>query len=281
MNNNVSNVRHAHLFQRIVNSDGRGFISGTITLDKNSSEFIQEGTEYLFGNNGGFIVDGNYKLNGKPEYYEQGCIGSHLSHECWTSIGTPGVSACRFIPIAENDTQRAFLIYGAFTSAPFDKKLDTGDFFELNDGILRMTEPPISTMGQTADTLMRLPIWKVGSHPGVVFAIEPTSTTLFNELRESTRLKLDFFTGKINHEYIAKRLEGRAIHNPDLYSVGSFNKGTYISTLNKEFFQTLAIMDEKGEFKAKERITDIDEVKRSNKAMRQALKSVHESGLSY
>jgi hypothetical protein len=279
--NNVSIIEHAHLFQRVVNPAGHGFVSGTITLNKKGSEFIQEGIEYIFGNNGGFIVDGNYKLNGKPSYYEQGCIGSHLSDECWTGIETPGVSACRLIPIAENDTQRAFLIYGAFTSAPFDKKLDTGDFFEINDGFLRMTAPPVSTMGQTADTLMRLPIWKIGTHPGVAFAIEPTSTTLFNELRESNRLKLDFFTGKIDHEYIAKRLEGRTIHNPDLYSVGSLNKGTYISSLNKEFFQTLAIMDEKGELKAKERITDIDEVKRSNKAMRQAIKEVRESGLNY
>lgn len=266
MNDKINKISatHAHLFQRITNCNGFGFIAGTITLDRASSSTLQEGPEYIVGLLNGRLVLIPNELDGVPEDYACSDLTQLFRAPIWTGIETPGFTTCRLIPISGDEQQQDFLIYGAFKQAPFAKKDPCGDFYILGKNGIEMTPPPASSMGHQATTLMRLPIWQIGTQPGKTFSIEPTSSSLFNELNIARKMKIDFFDGKITEEEINAYVKQNKIVNDDLFKVRGLG-------YDKDYYKILSSMAATGNYKEPTRITDLETYKQRNKVMREAI----------
>ena len=177
-------VTNAHLFQRLVNSSQNGFIAGTITLSKSDrASQLVEGEEYMLHNSrGNLVIDASGGLSGKPEDYGQGNLDSLIRQNCWTGVETNGFMTCRLIPLTENDTHQDYLIYGAFKHPILEKKDPIGDFYKLSGAGVEIVPSPISSRGNNLCTLMRAPIWELGTKPRRTHTIEPHPTLLFLSL---------------------------------------------------------------------------------------------------
>lgn len=258
----------AHLFQRVTSHRGNGFVVGTMTLDRASSAELVEGAEYVFG-----LVGGQLRLGGeciqsdKPEEYDQSDINSLLHQQIWTGIENPGFMSCRLIPISGNDHLQDFLVYGAFKQAPFVDDAASDSFFELTCDGLSKIAPPVSTAGENATTLLRLPFWRLGTQAGKTFAVEPTATVLFNEQQVARKLKIQFFDGAISEADIQSFVESNNIVNRYIFTVRGYS-------FDREFYACLSYLSAQGRYEPYERITDAATSQRRDAAMRDAMRHV-------
>lgn len=258
----------AHLFQRVTRNDGAGFVIGTMTFDRASSARLVEGAEYVFG-----LVSGQLWLGGeciqsdKPEDYDRSDIGSLLRQQIWTGIENRGFMSCRLIPLSGNDHLQDFLVYGAFKHPPFVDDAASGSFFALTDDGFSKIAPPVSSVGENATTLLRLPLWRIGTQAGKTFAVEPTATVLFSEQDAARKLKIQFFDGAISEADIQSYVESNNIVNRDIFSVRGYG-------FDRDFYACLSFLSAQGRCEAYERITDAATFQRRGVAMEDAIRHV-------
>ena len=255
----------AHLFQRVTRNDGAGFIIGTMTFDRASSAWLVEGAEYMFGFVGGQLwLGGECIQSDKPEEYDQSDINSLLRQQIWTGIENRGFMGCRLIPLSGNDHLQDFLFYGAFKHPPFVDDSASDCFFALTSDGFSKIAPPAPTVGENANTLLRLPFWRLGTHAGKSFAIEPTATTLFNEQEIARKLKIQFFDGAISETDIQSFAESNKVVNRDIFSVKGYG-------FDRELYACLSFLSAQGRYEGYERITDAATCQQRSAAMKDAI----------
>lgn len=261
-------VTNAHLFQRLVNADQHGFIAGTITLSKSDeASKLVEGDEYMLHySRGNLVIDASGGLSGKPEDYGQGNLDVLMRQSSWTGVETKGFMTCRLIPLTENDTHQDYLIYGAFKQPILERKDPIGDFYKLGSAGIEIVPSPISSRGNNLCTLMRAPIWELGTKPRRTHTIEPHPTLLFKELVKSSELKIDFFLGIKTAKEISDWVDKNNVVNKDLFSTRN---------LDAEFYSMLAHMRQNANLPERTHVTDIGDHIRRSKAMSVAIKAKH------
>ncbi len=255
----------AHLFQRVTSHSGEGFVVGTMTLERASSAGLVEGAEYVFGLVGDQLwLGGECIQSKKPEEYDRSDINSLLRQQIWTGIENRGFMSCRLIPLSGDEHQQDFLVYGAFKRPPFVDDAASDSFFALtSDGFSKIV-PPASSVGENATTLLRLPLWRLGTQADKLFAIEPTATTLFNEQETARKLKIQFFDGAISEADIQSYVESNNIVNRDIFSVRGYG-------FDREFYACLSFLSAQGRYEAYGRITDAATCQRRGIAMEDAI----------
>lgn len=266
-------VTNAHLFQRLVNGNQHGFIAGTITLSKSDEvSKLVEGDEYMLHHSrGSLVIDASGGLSGKPEDYEQNNLDGLMRQNCWTGVETKGFMTCRLIPLTENDTHQDYLIYGAFKQPMLETKDPIGDFYKLNSAGITIIPPPISSRGNNLCTLMRAPIWELGTRPGRKHGIAPQPTVLFKEMTKASELKIDYFLGLKTEEEISDWVEKNNVVNKDVFSVRN---------LDPDFYETLVHMRKNANLPERSQATDIAVHLRTSKAISAAVRAKHKHSSS-
>lgn len=265
-------VTNAHLFQRLVNAEQHGFIAGTITLSKSDEvSKLVEGEEYMLHySRGNLVIDASGGLSGKPEDYEKNNIDMLMTQNCWTGVETEGFMTCRLIPLTESETHQDYLIYGAFKHPLFEKKDPVGDFYKLNSAGITIIPPPISSRGNNLCTLMRAPVWELGTRPGRKHLIAPEPTVLFKEMTKASELKIDYFMGLKTAEEISDWAEKNNVVNKHIFS---------IRKLDPDFYATLVHMRQNANLPERSQVTDIAVHMRISKAISAAVRAKHSSSL--